>query len=162
MTELERHKEAMAVAMVALKSVSANMTAFEALEDIDRILTPPQEFKDVEVSAGWVNIYEKTAAPGRLLGVYTFATKEEADKAATEVSADRIDCQEIKTTIRRAVPQKVERSVSIEAEINGNYRHPLGYVFGKSEGVAAYNKVAFYDHPECHGKRGVLTFTWTE
>lgn len=146
MTELERYKEALEYALSEHDRLH-KACSDRIRVDVSLILNPPPEMEEVTVERwSWGGFFR------------TFETKEQAlHDADSNEPVTKLRC-----TYRRAGPQKVERSVSIEAEINGNYRHPLGDVFGKSEGVAAYNKVAFYDHPECHGKRGTLTFSWEE
>lgn len=69
-----------------------------------------------------------------------------------EVMEESQNLVKLTGTYLRPVPQKVERSVSIDAEIqNGRHGYRAGTILDE-----------FTDFPECHGKRGTLTFTWEE
>jgi len=146
MTELERYKEAVRVAMAELTRVSKardvssplNMAgcASGALEIIDAILNPPPVFEEVTVER-WTWGFGRT----------TFDTEEEATADANQGEP----AYKLTGTRRVQVAQKVERSVSVEAHING-----FGNVFSLN------GDSLFSEHPEVHRKTGTLMFTWEE
>lgn len=141
MTELQRHKEAVAYVAVEMRKLSGldyAMTTEHILCEMDKILNPPPAVETVEVDLGTRWMHKKRKE------IYS---QKPAYHALPEY-------EEIKLTgtFTREV-QKVERSVSVEAYVDSLARICANDRDGRS--------ALWYEH-ECHGKTGTLTFTWEE
>lgn len=152
MTELERYKEAYAVAMEYLSDFTTSYK--QAHQDCHAILNPPPATEEVEVVRLMCNKCQRVQSEGFNPAVEVCFCHE------TGQPLDQWTYTELKGTYTRPVPQKVERSVSTNAMVGGA-GCPKQYI---SEGdVAAFDEdCPFFSHPECHGKTGTLTFTWEE
>lgn len=149
MTELERYKGAMKIALEVLDVCTRHMenerytaSTITDLARINVILNPPQEFENVEVVRLMCNKCERVQGAGFNPAVEVCFCHE------TGQPLDEWTYTELTGTIRRPVPQKVERSVSVNGEM-------------LDDGGFEVNR-PFDGFPECHDKRGVLTFTWAE
>ena len=138
-TELERYKEAVEYLikeMVRMHKLSGDRVR----NDVEKILNPPPVYEEVTVER-W-----ECQKCGRVYmgAIYAIAP-------CGYNGCNGTDYKPLPFTRRVQVAQKVERSVSVEARING-----FGNVFSLN------GDSLFSEHPEVHRKTGTLTFTWEE
>lgn len=148
MNELERTKKALELAISSLEKnghsfgifgLEANRSSTEkTLANINAILQPEPEFEDVAVVV-WA-AYDRDG--GRIA---VKDSKEYAEKCDGCVAVS-----ELRGTLRRPKPQKVERSVSVEMVLIGRSAEPR------------YNCSPRICFPGAEGKQVTLTATWEE
>ena len=141
MTELERYKRAMEIALTNMcrrnrhrSSVTCEEATQAALNEINAILHPEPQYEDVTVER-W----------------------ECMDCSLTEREAfDICQCSsanvaKLSGPYRRAIPQPVERTLTIIASVgaDGRIATDVWELMRKS-------------NPDPRGKTGTLTFTWTD
>ena len=141
MTELERYKKALALARCNFESMASYTGTFaeqakNVLTAVDAILNPPPVYEEVTVER-W-----ECQKCGRVYmgAIYAIAP-------CGYNGCNGTDYKPLPFTRRVQVAQKVERSVSVEARING-----FGNVFSLN------GDSLFSEHPEVHSKTGTLTF----
>jgi len=145
--ELGKYKRALEFAKTGLIALSrlgggnsdGNEMARKQLEGIDAILNPPPVYEDVTVERWECDVCGGIRQTDPCNDLCLCHTTGEDLKKWTYTKL---------TGIRRVqVAQKVERSVSVEAHING-----FGNVFSLN------GDSLFSEHPEVHRKTGTLTF----
>lgn len=108
-TELERYKDALAVAMSCFSPYPGTFRPI--VTEIESILNPPPEMERVEVTRWTFGD-----------GCDTFSSEEEARDNATYSG----EVYKLTGTRQIAKPQKVERSVRLNISRNGVWRWPDG------------------------------------
>jgi len=132
MSELERYKEAVEYLtreMIRMHKISGARVR----DDVEKILNPQPVYEEVTV--------ERWECPK------CGAVHKPEDHRDYCCNIPRSDGISLTGTRRVQVAQKVERSVSVEAHING-----FGNVFSLN------GDSLFSEHPEVHRKTGTLTF----
>ena len=140
-TELERYKQAVKEVSCAL-TVGSDGGLTErgcklALKAVNAILHPEPQYEEVKEKRYIVIDAQGTE---RWYG---------AGSSPGIAEGEHIVC--LVGTYRRAITLPVERSVTVEATVDK---------IGDGCGIKWLNP--FEENPECHDKRGFLTFTWTD
>jgi hypothetical protein len=113
MTEIERLEKALAAVTIRFNAIAGLMDRTAAEREIESILNPV-EYEEVEESAGWVNVYQKTGGSDFYISS-VHDTRGSADtSSALHGLNTRIDCQEIKVKVRREKVRPVERSWTMD------------------------------------------------
>lgn len=134
--ELSRHKEALKVAIGALRELGLDYAHFtETVEKrVAAVLEPPEEFEEVSVERFYCPICNDTYS-----------------ERGTDRCCDP-DASLIKLT--GTVKRPVKRPVVREAQVEG-----VTIAHGADKPASNY---CFCDYPECHGKTGTLIFRWID
>lgn len=152
MTELERYKRAVAHLKLQLEDKHCSFDAYqEMFRTVDAILNPLPEMEEVEVVRWMCTTCDET---------YDFRpVTSECGAKLNEHGGECNGTEYVKLTgtFQRPKPQPVERSVSVDVRVKASSGGDKGQPILPSGYYAT-----FQDFPECHGKTGTLTFTWTE
>lgn len=152
MTELEKYKQALTLARETMRVLTraqtkeqAEDTLYRADGAINTILNPPPATETVEVETWWVFNDD--------VRCFQANSKEECIMWARNVGQpEKIQYVKLTGTVTREVPQKMERSVSVEAS----------FVLDSSAPHFSQKVVAPWLDELPTGKTGTLTFSWHE
>lgn len=156
MNELKQKSLALNMAMGALESIIMTSSSdvvriskfcADQLKSINSILTPEPVYEEVEVEC-WAGVDIMTGK------INAIGTKESVDIAVSDNPANLIKKIKMTGTVKRPIPQKNSRTVSVKTSIN-QFGEPLNTADGLYANIGA-------NDPDCVGKTGTLTFTWEE